>query len=106
MDENAFEGLASATLARLAERIEDAIGDDADVDLRGGILTVELADGSQFVVNKHGPNRQIWLSSPVSGASHYGWSGTDWLSTRGGQRLETVLSADLAGRTGAALDLG
>lgn len=106
MEEHAFEGLASATLARLAERIEDAIGDDADVDLRAGILTIELPDGAQFVVNKHGPNRQIWLSSPVSGASHYVWNGAAWLSTRGPQRLETTLAEELAGRTGATLDLG
>lgn len=106
MDEHAFEGLASATLARLAERIEDAIGDDADVELRAGILTIELPDGAQFVVNKHGPNRQIWLSSPVSGASHYGWDGASWRSTRGPQLLETTLAAELAGLTGASLDLG
>lgn len=106
MDERAFEGLASATLGRLAERIEDAIGDDADVELSGGILTIDLDAGGQFVVNKHAPNRQIWLSSPVSGASHYGWSGEAWMSTRGPERLEAVLAAELARLTGATLDLG
>lgn len=105
MDERAFEGLASATLVRLAERIEDGL-DAADVELRGGILTIELADRSQFVVNKHAPNRQIWVSSPVSGAAHFAWSGEAWISTRGPERLETMLAAELAELTGTpALDL-
>jgi frataxin len=104
MDERAFEGLASATLARLAERIEDGLG-DADVELRGGILTIELGDGAQFVVNKHAPNRQIWLSSPVSGASHFGWIGDAWISTRGPERLEPMLTAELARLTGTEIDL-
>jgi len=104
MDERVFEGLASDTLARLAERIEDGLA-DADVELRGGVLTIELGDGAQFVVNKHAPNRQIWMSSPISGASHFAWSGAAWISTRGPQRLEPMLASELAQLSGVAIDL-
>jgi frataxin len=104
MDEHAFEALASDTLARLAERIEDGL-EDADVELRAGILTLELSDGAQFVVNKHAPNRQIWVSSPVSGASHFAWNGAAWISTRGPERLEPMLAAEFARLTGTTLDL-
>lgn len=105
MDERAFETLAAATLERLAERLEEALADDLDVELRGGILTLELEDGRQFIVNKHGPNREIWLSSPVSGAHHFARSPEAWRSTRGPETLEGCLTADLERALGRPLAL-
>ncbi len=105
MDERAFEALAGDTLVRLAERLENGAATDLDVELQAGILTLELPDGRQYVVNKHAPNRQIWLSSPVSGAKHFGWTGEIWLSTRGPERLEAFLAEELSGLTGTRVDL-
>ena len=66
MSEAAFESLADSLLAAL----EEGIGAHADAELQGGVLTVDGDDGT-WVVNKHAPTRQIWLSSPKSGARHY-----------------------------------
>lgn len=106
MDESAFHSLADQTLARLYAAIETAVGDDAEIDLRGGILTVELDDGRQYVINKHAPSQQIWLSSPVSGAGHFSHdAATDtWRSTRGGAVLTDLLAAELAAATGRDVD--
>jgi frataxin len=106
MDESSFETLADRTLADLQARIETALEDmDADVDLRGGILTIELEDGRQYVINKHAPNRQIWLSSPISGAGHYSHDGASgqWRSTRGSEVLHEVLAAELTTIAGRAV---
>ena len=102
MDERAFETLADQTLAAMLARIEDQAGDVLDADLLGGILTIDLDDGRQYVINKHAPNRQIWLSSPVSGASHYAWDepARDWRSTRGGGSLTRLLADELSAVTG------
>jgi len=105
MDERAFEALASDTLVRLAERLEAGAEADLDVELQAGILTLELPDGRQYVINKHAPNRQIWLSSPVSGAKHFGWTGEIWRSTRGPERLESFLAEELSGITGTRVEL-
>ncbi|MBI1245956.1 MAG: iron donor protein CyaY [Alphaproteobacteria bacterium] len=108
MDEREFADRADRTLSRLQDALEAALGaDDPEIELRGGILTVELADGGQFVLNKHGPTRQVWLSSPVSGASHFAWdeTGTCWRSTRGPDTLEGRLSGDLATAVGHAVSL-
>jgi frataxin len=106
MDERAFDTLADRTLQHLFARI-DAELEDADVDLRGGILTIALEDGRQYVINKHAPNRQIWMSSPVSGASHYehDQASGDWRSTRGGDALVPRLARELAELTGTAIAL-
>jgi frataxin len=95
LDESAFTRLADETLGRLFERLEEAVGDYADVELQDGILTVDFESGGRFVVNKHQPNRQIWLASPVSGAAHFAWDGSGWVSTRGGAALLGVLAADV-----------
>lgn len=100
MDERAFETLAGQTLALIAERLEDALVDAADVEFRGGIVTVACADGRQFVINRHAPSREIWLSSPVSGAVHFARRAEGWVSTRGPDRLEERLAADIAAATG------
>lgn len=96
-DERAFATRADRTIAGLLDRIEAALG-EADAELRDGILTVELPDGGTFVINKHAPSREIWLSSPKSGAWHFGWNEAQdaWVSTRGPETLHGVLSADLA----------
>jgi frataxin len=105
-DESAFHAAADRTLAHLLERIEDSLGDELDVDLQGGILTIELASGGQYVVNKHAPNRQIWLSSPVSGAAHFGHErGRGWISTRGGAALHELLAQELRAATGTFIEL-
>ena len=106
MDDSTFESLADRTLARLQTQIEDAL-DSVDVDLRGGILTLELEDGRQYVINKHTPNRQIWLSSPVSGAAHFvhdPQAGV-WRSTRGDAQLHRLLAGELAAVTGEEIEL-
>jgi frataxin len=107
MDDSAFETLAAATLERLAEQIEEALG-EVDVELRGGILTLELEDGREYVINKHTPNRQIWLSSPVSGAAHFvhdPQAGV-WRSTRGEAQLHGLLASELSQLTGQPVELG
>jgi frataxin len=106
MDEHAFDTLAERTLQHLFARIDAELA-DADVDLRGGILTIALDDGRQYVINKHGPNRQIWMSSPVSGASHYEHDAAsgEWRSTRGGDPLLPRLARELAELTGTAIAL-
>ncbi len=105
MDNSQFESLADATLARVQTAVEAAAGGSLDAELVSGILTIELESGGKYLLNKHGPNHQIWLSSPVSGAWHFAWSDDDqaWISTRGGDRLEAVLGRELTEAAGEAV---
>lgn len=92
MSESSFESLADSLL----EALEEGLGNVADAELQGGVLTVE-GDGGTWVVNKHAPTKQIWLSSPKSGARHYAFdegSGL-WRDTRGAGDLMTTLAGEL-----------
>ncbi len=82
LDESRFNTLADQTLERVADAIEDAL-EKADADIHAGILTITLPGVGQWVINKHSPNREIWVSSPKSGAFHFGWREDGaWVSTR------------------------
>jgi iron donor protein CyaY len=82
LDESRFAALAGDMLERIADGVDEALGDKIDVELQGGILTLSLDGGGQYVINKHAPNREIWWSSPVSGALHFAYVDGAWISTR------------------------
>lgn len=100
-DERAFEAAAE----RMLKDIEGALEDEPfgiEVERQGSILTIENENDVTFLLNKHAPLRQLWLSSPVSGASHYDYEPEtgNWVCTRGGGSLDNVLSTDLHVLTG------
>lgn len=107
LDESTFHTVADGQLERLQGAIEDALGDRLDVELQGGILTIEFDSGGQYVINKHGPNRQIWMSSPVSGATHYDYDETaeQWIGTRDAGPLLDRLVSELKAKTGVTVEL-
>ena len=90
--EQAFASLADSLL----ESLEEAIGAEGDAELQGGVLTVQ-SDAGTWLVNKHAPTRQIWLSSPKSGAKHYAFDMASglWKDTRGAGDLLSTLADEL-----------
>ncbi|CCQ74062.1 iron donor protein CyaY [Magnetospira sp. QH-2] len=105
MELSAFETIADTTLGSYAEIIDEAIGDVADVDFQSGILTIELDSGGQYVINKQAPTRQVWVSSPVSGASHFTYEDGVWRATRSDDVLAEMLSKELTDKTGVTVAL-
>lgn len=72
MNDSDFQRLADATLTQLADRLEARDADGVlDVELAQGVLTLGLPGKKTIVVSKHGPSRQVWVSSPVSGGLHF-----------------------------------
>lgn len=65
----------------------DLIGDEIevkgwDVLYSSGVLTLKLGANGTYVINKQPPNKQIWLSSPISGPSRFEWNGSSWVGSR------------------------
>jgi CyaY protein len=89
MDEREYQQLADAALAEIEARLDST---DIDYEIAaGGILQIDLDDGSQIVINKQSAAREIWVAAR-SGGFHYRWNGTAWLDTRGGEELHTALA--------------
>ncbi|KAK3177346.1 Mitochondrial matrix iron chaperone [Lecanicillium sp. MT-2017a] len=47
--------------------------EDLDIEFSSGVMTITQADKGTYVINKQPPNKQIWLSSPLSGPKRYDW---------------------------------
>ena len=83
-----FDKRSMAALQKLFDQLQDEV----EVDLEGGVLTIEFDDDSKFLVNQHGTSQQIWLSANMS-ASHFAWHEPtqSWRDTRTGAELFTEL---------------
>lgn len=90
MTENEFNELADAVFARIEKALDGSDG-DIDYDSNGSVLEIEFADGSKVIVNRHVPNREIWLAAK-SGGFHYALQEGRWFSQRDGSELFTKLS--------------
>jgi CyaY protein len=103
MTESEFVALAERVLAAVGAAI-DASGEDLDWSENDGVLTVECPDGSRLIVNRHVPNRELWVAAR-SGGFHFRSDGTHWLDTRGGEELGAALVRLLRQQAGAAVEL-
>lgn len=59
-----------------------------------GVLNVELTNGHHFVLNKQTPNKQIWLSSPISGPQRFDYHAGAWLQVRTNEDLLQLLASE------------
>uniref|UniRef100_A0A0G4HTH9 Uncharacterized protein n=1 Tax=Chromera velia CCMP2878 TaxID=1169474 RepID=A0A0G4HTH9_9ALVE len=82
----------------LHDSLEEAeVEELEDLELREGVLTIDLGRLGIFVINKHFLTQQLWYSSPVSGAQYFDFSSNPkWMSQTLKQDLFTVLSTELS----------
>jgi frataxin len=71
-------------------------------------MTITIADKGTYVINKQPPNKQIWLSSPLSGPKRYdlcvlgesqadkeGTAKGEWIYIRDGSSLSELIMKEL-----------
>ncbi|XP_078171607.1 frataxin-like protein [Carex rostrata] len=111
LTEEEFHQMADETIHNLQEKLEE-YGDSLqldgfDVDYGNQVLTLKLGDLGTYVVNKQTPNRQIWLSSPVSGPSRFDWDASisAWVYRRTKSNLTKLLEEELQELCGEPIDL-
>jgi len=107
MTESEFIATADVLLASIGAALDDATDEsDADIDwsLNDGILTIDCGGSGKVIVNRHVPNREIWVAAR-SGGYHFRSDGDRWVDTRSGQPLDGTLSRLLREQAGIAVDL-
>ncbi|KAK2172214.1 hypothetical protein NP493_982g00050 [Ridgeia piscesae] len=72
--------------------------------MQNGVITVQMGGGhGTYVINKQTPNKQIWLSSPVSGPKRYDFKEGTWIYRHDGVSLHDTLAAELSSMLGQQL---
>lgn len=92
--DTAFIAAADATLDAIGGALDDALQhSDVDIDwsLNDGILEIECEDGSKLIVNRHVPNRELWVAAK-SGGFHFRAQDGAWRDTRTGRELAVALT--------------
>lgn len=88
MDEREYHERADAALKAIEARLEAA---DVDFEFAsGGIMEIDLENGTQIVVNKQAAAHEIWVAAK-SGGFHYKWTGAGWVDTRSGEELHAAI---------------
>ena len=108
MNEIEFRRQAQDTLNRLEENLEYQLSDQIDFDLREESLQITLASGHIWLLNRHTPSQELWLSSPFKGGLRFGWCSQNqqWISTRSTQdELFEFLEKDLTDALGFVMEL-
>lgn len=94
-----------SALQSAAGGVERSNNCEADMNRsQAGVMNIILPPAGTYVLNKQPPNKQIWLSSPVSGPKRYDWvvanesmhhkeggGAGDWIYLRDGSSLTELL---------------
>ncbi|KAJ5779290.1 hypothetical protein N7457_007010 [Penicillium paradoxum] len=86
-------------------------GSDVEAEYSAGVLNISVPALGTYVLNKQPPNKQIWLSSPISGPKRYDWiiegdsmhekqdsrpfANGQWIYLRDGSNLTDLLNSEL-----------
>jgi CyaY protein len=103
IDESAFIALTDRVLDTIGAAL-DAAESDLDWSENDGVLTIECADGSRVIVNRHVPNRELWVAAK-SGGFHFRAEGGAWRDTRSGEEIGTALERLLQSQGGVIVQL-
>ena len=102
-----FIAAADATLDAIGRALDAALArSDVDVDwnINDGILEIESDDGGKLIVNRHVPNREIWVAARAGGY-HFRAEQGQWRDTRGGDELGAALARLIKQQTGLDVEL-
>lgn len=70
MNESEFNDIVDDILVEIEDAIEEVCDEtnaDIDYETTAGILTLSFANGSQIIINRQTPLKQIWLAAKQGG---------------------------------------
>jgi len=107
-----YHALSDETMETLLAALEVLVDSGPDpnfeVEYSSGVLTLNLGEHGTYVINKQPPNKQIWLSSPISGPKRYDYDPEPgaWAYSRDGTSLGQLLEEELSKPFGEPVKLG
>ncbi len=105
ISESEFNRHIDETLLKIEEAIDES-GAEIDYENVSGILTLTFEDGSQIIINRQTPARQLWVAAK-SGGHHFDFETTEgsWIRDRDRAPLFEILSALASDQAGESVAL-
>ncbi|CAL8068776.1 unnamed protein product [Calicophoron daubneyi] len=99
-----YEILSNETLENYAEVFDKIgerydLGSAYDVQHAYGVLKVTFGDRiGTYIINRQTPNKQLWLSSPLTGPKRYDYnpSRQEWIYKNDGTALHALLEKEIS----------
>jgi len=103
---NEYNTISDDYLESLADYLEDLSENHPQVDceLSQGVMTLTIPPNGTYVINKQPPNKQIWLSSPLSGPKRYDLIEGKWVTLRDGSSLTELLAKEVSSAVGTEVE--
>jgi len=102
MNETEFHQLVDSQLQIIEEAIDDS-GADIDYETTGNVMTLEFEDRSQIIINRQEPMKEIWLASK-SGGFHFQWKDGQWICSKTGVELISMVKQECEKHAGEEID--
>ncbi|MFI8395584.1 iron donor protein CyaY [Pseudomonas sp. Choline-02u-1] len=102
LSEARFHDLVDATQQALEELLEDHAD---DIEITAGMMTIKFDNGSQLIISRQEPLRQLWLAAR-SGGYHFDYDEESgkWSCEKSEELLGEVLSRCVHEQAGLELD--
>lgn len=105
-------GLSEARFHDLVDVVQQTVEDvfddsglDVDLENSGGVLTVRFENGTQLILSRQEPLRQLWVAAR-SGGFHFDYVEEEqgWICDSSGEALAELLSRVCREQGGVALE--
>ncbi|XBW35133.1 hypothetical protein QEN19_000696 [Hanseniaspora menglaensis] len=103
LDYDLYDKKSDSFIMDLYDSLEEISEMDPDfiknLDANQGVIEFDVLNAGSYVINKKPPNKQIWLSSPISGPFRFDYDSlvNDWVSLRdnGDTKLSVLLNNEI-----------
>ena len=107
MNESEFNDIVDDILIEIEDAVEEACvesGADIDYETTSGILTLTFTNGSQIIINRQAPLKQIWVAAK-QGGFHFDFNteSKQWICD--GKELYSALSEYCTEQSGQTIKL-
>jgi CyaY protein len=101
MDRGTFSKLSDECLARVAKFCEPFDPDELDFATTDGVVTLEFAGRTRYVLNRQAATNQMWFAAGAR-AWHYDWNPArnTWTDDRDGHDLYAKISEVVSEKLG------
>lgn len=105
LSESEFNTLIDELLLRLEEAIDEC-GVDIDYETAVGVMTLIFENGTQVIINRQTPVRQLWLATR-GGGFHFDLNAEEgrWYCDSNGREFMAMLNEACSQQSGEAVEL-